>query len=187
MREYAGDARAARARLRAATAEDHARVDACFARFDVARPDDYRRFLRAQARAYLPVEAAVDCAEAARLVPDWAERRRAAALRQDLADLAIAPPGFERYPLDATPAALLGTIYVLEGSRLGGHLLARRVAEHFPRRFISGSDQGRWRRFVALLDATLTSPQAFDEAIAAARRVFGQFEASAREEGQDEA
>ena len=52
-----------RAALRAATADCHKRVDTAFSRFDLATEDGYRRFLLAQAQAFLPIEAALDEAQ----------------------------------------------------------------------------------------------------------------------------
>ena len=49
----------AHAALRAATADAHERVDGLFSRFDISDPIGYRRFLTAQAVAYLPGEAAL--------------------------------------------------------------------------------------------------------------------------------
>ena len=43
-----------RLRLREATAPLHERVDAAYSDFDLGRPEDYRRFLRAHARASVP-------------------------------------------------------------------------------------------------------------------------------------
>ncbi|WP_018747252.1 biliverdin-producing heme oxygenase [Chitiniphilus shinanonensis] len=119
-----------RQRLRSATAGHHARVDAAFGRFDLSRPDDYRAFLVAHARALWPLECGLEAAGVARLLPDWPERRRRPALARDLAWLGAAVPDEARIqPLPlADEAACWGALYTLEGSRLGGAVLARQVA-----------------------------------------------------------
>jgi len=112
--------------LRAATSDAHARVDAAFSRLDLACPADYRRFLAAQAGALLPLEAALDRAGAEAVLPDWPARRRSAALLEDLRRLGQ-PPGRPLPVIGDGPGWVLGALYVLEGSRLGGQVLRRRV------------------------------------------------------------
>lgn len=167
----------ARAALRAATAPDHEKVDAAFARFDLGSADGYRRFLAAQAGGFLPVEAALDAAGAGAVIPDWAARRRGDLLRADLADLSVTPPEpFGPVPHFHDKAPLLGATYVLEGSRLGGALLKRSVPLDLPRRFLDASqDAGSWRRLLKLLDEFLIRPNDLAAAIASAKEVFACF------------
>ena len=169
-----------RGRLREATAAAHERVDAAFSRFDWASRAGYARFLQAQAEALLPLERALDAGGAAeRLGLGWAERRRGAALLADLAALgAVAPDGAPLAPIDA-PAAALGTIYVLEGSRLGGSLIKRSVPTDFPAAFLAPGPEGGWRALLAVLEARLADEGARAEAIAAARDAFARFEHAA--------
>jgi heme oxygenase len=168
----------ARQALRSATAAEHDRVDGLFSRLDLSRIDDYRLFLAAQAAAHLPVEAEIDAAGAERLVPDWPERRRAGLLRADLHELGIDVP--EPVPAPAFPAepAVLGAIYVLEGSRLGGALLKRSLPDIAPKRFIGAPQPaGSWRKLLELLDHFLYETSSLESAIGAARQVFHCFEA----------
>lgn len=169
----------ARDALRTATADDHARVDRLFGRLRLDRRDEYVGFLRAQAMAYLPAEAAVERAAPTALLPDWPERRRAALLRDDLDRLGVTRPAEGRAPSLASPAAVLGAVYVLEGSRLGGRLLARSVPAHFPRRFLTAGEPRLWRALVAALDENLADPADRAKAVAAAREVFALFELGA--------
>ena len=179
-----GIATSPRFALREATAADHERVDAAFADFDLADRDSYAAFLVAQAGALLPTETGLDRADAARVLPDWSERRRSALLREDLAELGLEAEG------DADPVSIegvegvLGAAYVLEGSRMGGRMLARQVAPDLPRRFLDSPDNGRWRDLTQVLDATLRSERQLAVAIEAARAVFARFEASARHQAQ---
>jgi hypothetical protein len=54
----------ARAALRAATAQAHARLDRLYSAFDLGAPDGYADFLLAHAPAFLAVEQALDAAGA---------------------------------------------------------------------------------------------------------------------------
>ena len=170
-----------RAALRAATAECHARVDAAFSRFDLGTEDGYRRFLTAQAEALLPVEAGLDEAGAESILPGWPQRRRGHLLRADLALLTVTLP--EPFPVPAFisgKAPMLGAIYVLEGSRLGGAVLKKTVPGHFPRRFLEARQAaGSWRSFLRTLDEFLTRPGDLDAAIQAAKEVFARFAGAA--------
>ena len=172
----------ARAALRAATADSHERVDAAFSRFDLSSADGYRRFLLAQAGALLPVEAELDQAGAETVLPDWPGRRRGAVLRADLAALNVTPP--ELFPgpsFLSGKAPMLGAIYVLEGSRLGGAVLKQAVPSHFPKGFLEARQAaGSWRKLLRTLDLFLTRPEDLGAAIAAATEVFARFEHQAK-------
>jgi heme oxygenase len=175
---------AARLKLRAATAPDHAAVDDAYSAFDLSRPADYRAFLEAQSACLEPLEDALTAAGAERLLADWRGRRRAPLLAADLAELggardAAARPAFTIALHE--PAALLGALYVLEGSRFGGAVLARRLPAAAPARFLGApSEPHAWRALVSAMDRHLGSEPALAAAVAAARAVFAAFEATAR-------
>lgn len=171
----------ARTRLRADTQAEHERVDQLFSRFDLGTADGYAAFLTAQAAAFLPVEAALDEAGASDIVSDWPARRRGALLRDDLRALGRPVPaqGPDDCRLSGS-ADLLGALYVLEGSRLGGALLKRQVAPDRPRRFLDAPQlPGTWRSLLMLLDKELHRPEELRAAVGAARGVFRRFEAAA--------
>ncbi len=169
----------ARAALRSATADAHARVDAAFGSLDLASADGYRRFLAAQGAAFLPAEAALERHGVATVIPDWAERRRGDQLRADLGALGLTVPALPA-PRFATPAALCGAAYVLEGSRLGGAMLVRGVPAGFPTSFLAApATPGAWRALLDLLDTVVVDDTTRDEAIAAALAVFTLFESAA--------
>jgi heme oxygenase (biliverdin-IX-beta and delta-forming) len=174
----------ARAFLRSATADAHGRVDRLFSRFDLSNAAGYGRFLRAQAAAFLPVEAELDRADVAALIPDWPDRRRADQLRADLAALSVTPA--EPFSPDLfiqSKAPVLGAAYVLEGSRLGGALLKRSVAAGLPSQFLdSRQSAGSWRNFLKLLDTFLVRQDDLEAAAEAARQVFTRFEWAAKRE-----
>ena len=170
----------ARQALRVATARDHDRVDTAFGGFVLSDRARYVDFLLAQSEAFLPVEAAIDRAPPLAMLDDWADRRRSALLRDDLSDLGAAPRPVDPLPDLASPEEVLGAIYVLEGSRLGGRMLERSVPAELPRRFLGASSPVAWRRLIEVLDRALVSDEQRDAAIAAARRVFTLFEDGAR-------
>lgn len=166
--------------LRAATRGAHDRVDALFSDYDLSEPADYGHFLTAQAAAFLPVERALDAAGAADLFPDWTQRRRASLLSADLDELGIPLPAPVALPPYATPGAIAGAAYVLEGSRLGGAMLARSVGHRLPRRFLSSpTPPGHWRQFLARLEQVLETDVDRDHAFLSARQVFDLFASAA--------
>lgn len=171
--------------LRAATRDNHDRVDALFGRFDIAQPEDYRRFLQAHAAAFLGVETALDEIGLERLIEDWPARRRNALIRADIAALGDTPPDPVPFPI-ASDAAAIGAAYVLEGSRLGGAVLARRIGEGLPNGYLATPlPAGAWRKFLEKLDSTLYEPSMVADAATAARAVFDRFEAAGRQEKGD--
>ena len=168
----------ARAALREGTAVEHDRVDRLFSRLDLAHEEDYRRFLLAQAAAFLPVEDRLDAGGTAEIVPDWGSRRRADLLRADLLALGADQPLHIPPPPLESPAARLGAVYVLEGSRLGGAVLKRGLAETAPRSFLSApQNHGSWRKLLEILDMFLYRSDRLEAAMTAAKEVFQNFEA----------
>jgi heme oxygenase len=174
--------------LRTATADAHARLDARLAASDLTDRHAYGRFLTAIASALVPLETALESAGVARSMPDWPERTRSAAVLSDLAVLGAAPPrplGFTLPPLANEPS-LFGTLYVLEGSRLGARLLHARVLtspDPLVRRATAylchGAGESLWRSFVSRLeDAAPGLDQ--ESVIAAARQTFDMFAQAAR-------
>jgi len=173
----------ARLAIRTGTADDHERLDRLFEGFDLADRDAYARFLTAHAIALLPVEAALDAAGAERWIPKWRERHRGALIAADLGELgAPLPPPGDFAPL-ADDAECWGAAYVVEGSRLGGALLARRVAAGLPRSYLAAAQaKGAWATFVGAMDAALGSTERVAAATGAARRTFNLFAAAGREQ-----
>ncbi|MBB4236041.1 biliverdin-producing heme oxygenase [Rhizobium esperanzae] len=160
--------------LRAQTADCHAEVDKLFGTFDLSDREQYKTFLRAHARVVPATENALEEAGIARLLPDWPERRRAHLLLADLRELGerlppcLAPPALQSQP------ALWGALYVLEGSKLGGAMLAKSVPDHLPSRYLTPqAPKGAMRAFMDRLDASDSDDPAV--AISAARSVFDLF------------
>lgn len=166
----------ARQALRNATSGHHERVDAIFSTAALDARGSYARFLRAQAAAHLPVERALEQGGVAALISDWPARRRRESLESDLEALGEKiPPAAGNLSLDSD-AALLGALYVLEGSRLGASVLKRSVPPEFPMKFLGGVDSAAWRSLLQLLDERLRDEADLVVAIRAARDVFVLFE-----------
>jgi heme oxygenase len=168
--------------LRAETRGEHDAVDAVYGALDLADATDFRRFLQAHARALLPLETALDEAGAARVLPDWPDRRRSAALLADLRALGETAPRPEPAPALNGEAAVWGAAYVLEGSRLGGRVLSRTAAASAdPRvraadRYLTHGQGGAlWPVFLARLDASPAVRAQPEAALAAARLAFRAF------------
>jgi len=170
----------ARFSLRDATAPLHERVDQAFAAFDLSDAGDYARFLAAHARALPPLERLVT-AEGG--WGGWAPR--AEALMADLADIGLKPPAPLPVEIGPDPAHLWAVQYVLEGAKLGGQVLAQRVPDGFPRRYLAAPFQPElWRRFQTELNSAASAGDEgwLDAAIVGARVAFDLFETAARVE-----
>lgn len=166
-----------RLRLRDATRAEHDAVEDLYAHFDLGRLADYGAFLACQAAAHIPIEDALGSAGAAGVLGDWPARRRGHLLLADLEALGVAPGPAVSSPVFDSRAAVLGGLYVLEGSRLGGAVLRRTIPEGAPVKFLSApTPPGAWSRFVALLEDELGREADLAAAVAAARAVFGAFE-----------
>src|SRR5262245_17008279 len=147
-----------RHRLRTATADAHARLDEQVRALDLRRLPDYRRFLEASAAALLPLEGSLIEAGVARIFPDWALRSRRRAILHDLARVGgVASPLAVRARLDFD--GMLGTMYVLEGSRLGAQVLLKSVVRSSDAAvtqataYLShGAGRHLWQGFLALLE-----------------------------------
>lgn len=162
--------------LRAATRAAHDRVDALFAGHDLADAQQYGDFLVAHATAFLPAEQAIIEAGGS-AIPTFQENRRSDALRADLADLGLRIPGLRPVPDLKNWSAVLGSAYVLEGSRLGGAVLARQIGPGLPRRFLSvRPPAGHWRAFIAYLNQQLADDQAVADATRSALETFALYE-----------
>jgi len=165
--------------LRNATADSHQRLDNLVSQLDLSRAEDYRRFLELHAAVLLPLERWLEEAGVAQRLPDWHGRTRSLALRRDLMDLGVrwGPP--QRLTYDNAASAMAGVLYVTEGSRLGGKVLAKRVmgtGAGLPTAFLQhGAGGGLWSSFLAWLERQPRDVAFAEGAVAAARNVFDRY------------
>lgn len=164
--------------LRAKMAAAHAAIDVAFADFDLGDRESYIRFLLIHARALSAIEAAVGHSPD---LPSW--RPRTALLESDLEAFGYRLPE----PLAVGPilglAEKFGLLYVIEGSRLGGRILSRRVAQAFPSAYLSSvHEHGEWRTFTSTLDERASAENAawLDGVLAGANCGFGLYARSAK-------
>ena len=165
----------ARDALRRATRDAHNAVDATFGQFDLGDASSYRAFLIAHARVVPALEAWLD-AHQLEAFSGWRDARRGPALLADLAALGEPVPPTVAIDLPDDIASVCGATYVLEGSRMGGALLSRRVPAALPSAYLGAPSQSAlWRAFAADLDRLLPDAQAIDRAGAAALGTFALF------------
>jgi heme oxygenase (biliverdin-IX-beta and delta-forming) len=163
--------------LRDATREAHERVDAAFGHFDLQHRASYRDFLTAHAQALLPIETWLDAHAAATLISDWPRRKRGDALLADLAAIGGDPPSLTAFACEPTPQGMMGVVYVVEGSRLGGRYIARQLHPDSPRRYLDADQApGKWQLFLSQLDDFLYEDASRTRAVCGALLAFDRFE-----------
>lgn len=174
-----------RDRLKQATAEAHRALDTRLGALDLSRLDGYRRFLEISAAALLPLEAALEAAGVAALFGDWPWRTRRAAIAADLARVGGSLHSLENQPV-LNGNAVFGTMYVLEGSRLGAKYLLRAVARAADPVIASatayldhGSGQRLWQSFLLTLEHQRFAPGDEAEVTESALLAFSMFARSA--------
>lgn len=177
-------------RLREETRAEHERIERSL---DLTRPGrtarDVAGLLVGFYGFYAPWERAAGGTFAAAGMGAFFERRRKVlCLERDLrfhlgegADVSSLPACDRMPDMTSVPKAL-GSMYVLEGSTLGGQIIARHFRRHVP-----GLEDGRgcsffecygagvgmmWREFQGVLRAHSTSRGADDTMVAAARETF---------------
>jgi heme oxygenase (biliverdin-IX-beta and delta-forming) len=167
--------------LRAATRAHHDRIDRLMDLPCLRDRAHYARVLQVFDAFLSAWEPAVAAALPASRHPWLQARSRRPFLACDLRALGIRSLD-EAAPFPALPsaAAAWGSLYVLEGSALGGQVITRNLAQAglHPSNgaaYFHGwgaATAGLWREFRDLLAAELAHPQALDEACDAARNTF---------------
>jgi heme oxygenase len=121
---------------------------------------------------------------AAALGPQWegwlSARARRRFLERDLAHLGLEPRPPDTFPLPAGAAAAWGSVYVMEGSALGGQVISRRLAraglqaESGGAYFHGWGDATAplWRETTSVLRAQLRTPAELARACQGARCTF---------------
>ncbi len=141
--------------LRAATRERHAELDATIGKAMALSKASYGRFLSASLRAVSALEGGVE-----RTLGPAHHAVREALLRSDLEALGVPAPASCAAADPRSKAAAFGVAYVLEGSALGGVVLAetvrRALGSEVPTAYLRlrGSETAaRWRWFLSELEA----------------------------------
>lgn len=171
------------ARLRQGTRADHEALDGRIMQADpFATPARYAGLVKVN-HAFLTLTSPLyRDPELERRLPGLAQRDRAGAAAQDLADLGAAPLG---EPLPEAPAAAdlpqaVGWLYVAEGSNLGAAFLLKAVqplgfdAQHGARH-LAAPEVGRgrhWGEFTAAMDALGFDEQESGRVVTGARAAF---------------
>ena len=125
----------------------------------------YGAFLVGSGDALFPIEAALSQAGAEAVLPDWPQRARSGALREDLAEFGAEASAPVAAPLFLSRASLYGALYMLEGSRLGAKALAQ----------LHGARAGFWQSFLTRLEGDGAAREGVDGAVASARATFAAF------------
>ncbi len=146
----------------------------------------YRKYLIATLASRVRLESMLEASGVEALVPDWAQRRIVPQLLEDLHDLgggAPMPVEATRNPVDM--AAIVGTLYVLEGSGLGATILLKQavklgMSETFGARHLvrQVSNQRSWRDMLQTIETTPVSDE--DGCDLAAITAFAVFESDYR-------
>ena len=174
--------------LKSRTRGHHDRAEASPAMQAVVSPDltreGYRDHLARLLALYGPTEAALAEVDGLReALPDVAQRLvKTAWLREDLDRLGGVPDLPEAHAPDWTVPEALGALYVIEGSTLGGRIIARELARSIgvtPEaggRFYASYGDARgpmWTAFKGALDRLGESrPEAVDDVVRAASDTF---------------
>lgn len=172
--------------LKAQTRVAHERVDRAFSRFDLSHPIGYRCFLETHYTVLPACERVLALSNAATLLPDWPTRVRTRALEHDLMALGVDTAPDMTYAEPLAFAAAFGMMYVLEGSRLGGAILASRlpansdaIREGATQYLRHGEGLQLWSSFVATLNTSQYVCDEMNAVLASALRTFELFEAAA--------
>lgn len=176
-------------KLKMATAHSHSQIEGGF---PVMREDfdleKYQNLLGKLYGFYLPLETVFsDTAVVRDWISDYGDRQKLNFLEMDLAYFKV--PSHEISNLSKkqlwfdqpTKARVLGTLYVLEGSTLGGQIISKHLKNKFQfpdangTRFFSaygGQTGPMWKRFQSLLNEHLNESALLEESILAANATF---------------
>jgi heme oxygenase len=170
--------------IREATHASHKRLDLALSWLDLGKPRYYASFLRGQAEALFPIEAALARNGVETILPDWPKRARSTALEHDLIVMDASCDPLPEPHLD-NPAQMFGTVYVLEATRMGARVMLSRLAQYPESCSIGatkylrhGFGQRLWPTFLDVLEthpAALSDPRSV---VQGAEIAFGMFESA---------
>jgi heme oxygenase len=165
-----------RAFLATETHDLHTSLDRFASQFDLATKAGLEDFLRFMWIGCSRVEDGLDTAGAGRLLPEWPRRRRSALLARDLGETNETVPLAVDF---ASDGEVWGGLYVLEGSRLGGRILARSTPLSGQSAFLSESDERSfWPQFLKRLQSADQGTNARADMASGARKAFAAFPAA---------
>ena len=184
-----------RDRLKMSTRALHQRLDSHPAMAGLMEPGlspaRYAALLRSFGVAYAQLEPEIENAVArVGAALDYTERRKLPALERDLSALGASSRLDAHGPLPwriESVGALAGTLYTVEGSTLGGQVIARSLAKHLSLgpsnggAFFGGygeKTRERWLSFLGFLEQAGHSAAERDAAEAYAQRTFELFAAA---------
>lgn len=161
--------------LRDKTQSDHTELDQLIG--PLTSEPAYRRYLKSLTAFRIGAEQAISMVKWPESLSGWAPVSLTVMMQADLKDLQETHTSLPTFTPPASIPALLGVLYVLEGSSLGARFLARQVAalgytQDFGARHlaIQIASPGNWQNFLRLLD---TAPEWDAEAAAdAAHSLF---------------
>ena len=169
--------------LRAATSAGHEAAEAALALSGPVTDEVQRRALALFLAVFAPVENVLSRWQLSH-PGAWQVQRVSHLAAADLRQLPGAthragPPWPVLPPPEGAGGApeALGYAYVLEGSRLGAAVVARRIAQDrptAPSSFFAVAERGRWRSFLSVLEVTLAEERARERAASAAGSVFSE-------------
>lgn len=161
-----------RAKLKGSTQAAHTQIESNPVLAKLTRPglsvSDYRAILRSYYGFFVALENQFLRDGASRLIVDFSQRLRAPRLAHDLKGLGMsdadikASPRAALLPSTASSSALLGVMYVMEGSTLGGMIIAKGLQAYdffTPETgsFFLADPQAtslRWKSFIEVLENT---------------------------------
>jgi heme oxygenase len=182
-----------RAALRTTTHVEHVRLNRHGLLAGLTRPDyplsSYHLVLLAYHRFYAAVEAAIEAVPAAMNAGfDYQARRKRGWLDADLAYFQLDPQTAPNTLPEAllglrlnSPGSLIGTLYVIEGSTLGGQVIARHLAEHLGLTATTGARfftaygpliEQRWHEFLAWAETVQPADEIRRDACIQAQAMF---------------
>lgn len=173
---------AARGVLRDACRGIHAHLDQRLSEVDFNDRAAYADMLSRLSAPVTALEAGLTNGVAPVLFTNWAARLRAHALRSDVEAVGGDFRVRKAHPIEGEAEAL-GALYVLEGSRLGGQVLARMVQQSRDERvraatryFLHGAQAGLWRSFLQRLEQSPAVAANPERATHAALSAFAAFQ-----------
>ncbi|MES2750316.1 MAG: biliverdin-producing heme oxygenase [Pseudomonadota bacterium] len=165
-----------------ATRTSHRRLDLALSWLDLGEPRYYAGFLRGQAEALFPIEAALENGGIENHIADWPLRARTPALERDISVMDVSCDPLP-VPEFKTTAEMLGAVYVLEASRMGARVMLARLAQHPDSTAMDATAYLRhgfgkrfWPSFLSLLENHPAANADTASVVQGAETAFGMFE-----------